>query len=137
MALEALHIAYRGEHPVFLYGQNYMGTIEAYLGALLFHIFGVSSFSIRLGLALMFALFLVWVAPGDPFQNERNLDPIVRETLKRQFHAESATSFLAHHVWNIVRHGDFGPRQSAVDGHPAVGRLEHATLDVREIIDAE
>ena len=40
----ALHIAYRGEHPLFFYGQEYMGPLEAYIGALLFHIFGVSLF---------------------------------------------------------------------------------------------
>src|SRR5713226_3184373 len=58
MGLEAMHIAFRGEHPVFLYGQNYMGTIEAYLGALLFRLFGVSLFSLRLGMVLIFTLFL-------------------------------------------------------------------------------
>src|SRR5947209_1705 len=35
MGLEAMHIAFRGEHPIFLYGQNYMGMIEAFVGALL------------------------------------------------------------------------------------------------------
>ena len=58
MTLEARHIAFLGEHPIFLYGQNYMGTIEAYLGALLMHIFGTPLFSIRFGLILLFALFL-------------------------------------------------------------------------------
>lgn len=59
MGLEAMHIAYRGEHPIFLYGQNYMGTLQAYLGAALFHLFPVSLFSLRLGLVLLFAAFLV------------------------------------------------------------------------------
>src|SRR6266851_737422 len=59
MGLEAMHIAFRGEHPVFLYGQNYMGMIEAYVGALLFRLFGVSLFSLRLGMVMLFALFLV------------------------------------------------------------------------------
>src|ERR1700686_4825711 len=59
MGLEAMHIAFRGEHPVFLYGQNYMGMIEAYVGALLFRLFGVSLFSLRLGMVILFALFLV------------------------------------------------------------------------------
>jgi hypothetical protein len=57
--LMALHIAYHGEHPIFFYGQGYMGAIQAYIGALLFHIFGVSIFSVRLGLVLMYALFLI------------------------------------------------------------------------------
>jgi len=59
MGLMALHIANRGEHPIFFYGQNYMGAFEAYLGAALFHLFGVSVFTLRLGTILLFALFLV------------------------------------------------------------------------------
>src|SRR5579884_4378047 len=54
----ALHIAYHGEHPIFFYGQNYMGPLEAYLGAGLFHLFGASLFTLRLGMVLCFALFL-------------------------------------------------------------------------------
>src|SRR5205085_508825 len=59
MGLMALHIANRGEHPIFFYGQNYMGAFEAYLGAALFRLFGVSVFTLRLGTILLFALFLV------------------------------------------------------------------------------
>lgn len=57
--LMALHIAYRGEFPIFIYGQNYMGSLEAFLGAELFHIFGVSVFTVRLGLVIFFFLFLI------------------------------------------------------------------------------
>jgi len=56
--LEAMHIAYRGELPIFMYGQNYMGTLEAYFGAFYFHIFGASLFSLRLGMLTLFTLFL-------------------------------------------------------------------------------
>ncbi len=59
MGLMALHIAYRGELPVFFYGQNYMGALEAYIGALLFHLLGPSLFSLRLGLVFLFDLFLL------------------------------------------------------------------------------
>src|SRR5579863_8841358 len=59
MGLEAMHIAFRGEHPIFLYGQNYMGMVEAYLGAALFRLFGVSLFNLRLGMLLLFTLFLI------------------------------------------------------------------------------
>ncbi len=59
MGLEAMHIAFRGEHPIFLYGQNYMGMVEAYLGAALFRLFGISIFNLRLGMLLIFTLFLV------------------------------------------------------------------------------
>jgi len=57
--LEAMHIAYRGEFPIFMYGQNYMGVLESYLGAILFHLFGVSLFSLRLGMLIFFAFFLI------------------------------------------------------------------------------
>lgn len=57
--LEAMHIAYRGAWPVFMYGQDYMGTIEAYVSAVLFHLFGVSWFTLRLSMVLLFAFFLV------------------------------------------------------------------------------
>jgi oligopeptide transport system permease protein len=49
------------------------------------------------------------VAPGDPFTNEKNLDPIVMETLKQKFHARSAWEFLAYYPTRIILHGDFGP----------------------------
>ena len=58
IGLMGMHIAYHGTHPIFYYGQNYMGSLEAYLAAIMFHLFGVSVFSLRLGLILIFALFL-------------------------------------------------------------------------------
>lgn len=59
MGLMALHIAYRGEHPIVFYGQNYMGALEAYLAAAMFHLFGPSLFTLRLGVILLTALFFV------------------------------------------------------------------------------
>jgi hypothetical protein len=58
MGIIAMHIAYHGEHPIFFYGQNYMGLLEEYLGAAFFQLFGVSVFSLRLVPVLFFALFL-------------------------------------------------------------------------------
>lgn len=59
MGLMARHIAYRGELPIFFYGQTYMGALEAYIGAPLFYLFGPSFFSLRLGLVLCYAAFLL------------------------------------------------------------------------------
>src|SRR5258707_1639029 len=59
LGLMALHIAYRGEYPIFFYGQGYMGPLEAYLAAFLFHLFGPSLFVLRLGLIILLALFFV------------------------------------------------------------------------------
>lgn len=57
--LEALHIAYHGQFPIFMYGQDYMGTIEAYLAAFFFHLFGVSWLTLRLSVVTLFAFFLL------------------------------------------------------------------------------
>lgn len=59
IGIMARHIAYRGEWPTFYYGQYYMGVLQAYLGAALFHIFGPSVFSLRLGLVLLTVGFLI------------------------------------------------------------------------------
>jgi hypothetical protein len=59
MGLMAVHIASLKDFPIFFWGQDYMGAFEAYLGAVLFHFFGVSVFTLRLGTMLEFALFLV------------------------------------------------------------------------------
>src|ERR1700680_1865405 len=58
MGIMALHIASFKDFPIFIYGQPYMGALEAYLAAVPFRIFGVSIFSLRLGPMLLFALFL-------------------------------------------------------------------------------
>src|SRR5437660_4777518 len=59
MGLLAMHVAYRGELPIFFYGLPYMGPLEGYIAAPLFHLFGTSLFSLRLGLLPLFALFLI------------------------------------------------------------------------------
>lgn len=61
MGLMALHILGNGAHPIFFYGQAYMGALEAYLGAVSFWLFGVSDVSVRLGPILLTGVFL-WLA---------------------------------------------------------------------------
>ncbi len=61
MGLEAMHIAFQRAHPIYFYGQHYMGVAEAYLGAVMFRLFGVSVFSLRLAMLLFFTTFLVLV----------------------------------------------------------------------------
>ena len=56
--LMARHILLRGEHPIFFYGQAYMGSIEAYAGALMFALFGVSLASLKYGLIALYACFM-------------------------------------------------------------------------------
>jgi hypothetical protein len=59
MGLAALHIA-RGEgFPVWFYGQQYMGTLEAYLAAPVFALAGPSLFGLRLPTLALYAVFLL------------------------------------------------------------------------------
>ena len=59
MGLLALHVAYQGDHPTFFYGLPYMGPLEGYVAAPLFHLLGSSLFTLRLGLLLFFIGFLL------------------------------------------------------------------------------
>ena len=59
MGIMALHIAYHGEHPIFYYGQNYMGTLDAYIGAGLFQVLGSSIFTLRIGIIMFYLPFMV------------------------------------------------------------------------------
>jgi hypothetical protein len=64
MALMAWHITVHGEHPVFFYGQFYMGALEAYLCAPLFWLFGPNMLLVRLlmlGIWIAFLLSMAWL----------------------------------------------------------------------------
>ncbi|MDG4798723.1 hypothetical protein [Micromonospora sp. WMMD1082] len=56
--LAALHIAQGREHPVFLYGQRYMGMAQSYLAAPLIAVAGPSWPVLRLPVLVLYALFL-------------------------------------------------------------------------------
>src|SRR5262245_47923334 len=51
----------RGVPQVFYWGQPYLGAVDAYLAALAFHLFGASTFALRLGTAWV-SVFWVWAA---------------------------------------------------------------------------
>ena len=72
---------------------------------------GIRLLQLPLILAIIYLLTftLAWVVPGSPFEGERKLNPVVIERLKRDFHAESAVSFLTFYPRNILTTGDFGP----------------------------
>jgi hypothetical protein len=59
MGLLALHVASQGDHPIFFYGGFYLGPLEGYAAAPLFHLFGISLFTLRLPLVLCFTGFLL------------------------------------------------------------------------------
>ena len=59
MGIAAIHIFRGTDFPIFFYGQSYMGTLEAYMAAGFFHLFGISVFSLRIGLILFYIGFLI------------------------------------------------------------------------------
>src|SRR5262249_33529201 len=59
MGIAAIHIFRGTDFPIFFYGQSYMGTLEAYIAAGFFHIFGISAFSLRIGLIFFYICFLI------------------------------------------------------------------------------
>jgi oligopeptide transport system permease protein len=65
-------------------------------------------FPLILAVIYLLTFLLAWVAPGDPFANERNVDPVISQVLKEQFHADKPFKFLRHYPYRILVHGDFG-----------------------------
>jgi hypothetical protein len=59
MGILARHVAYNGEWPIFFYGLPYMGPLEGYIAAPLFHFFSPSLLTLRVALLAFFALFLI------------------------------------------------------------------------------
>src|SRR5215472_11510130 len=65
MGLAGMHIAFQGQHPIYHYGQDYLGVLEAYIAVPFFRLFGVSDITLRIGMLLMFMLFMIamyWLA---------------------------------------------------------------------------
>ncbi len=59
IGLMGMHIAYGKELPIFFYGQSYMGAWEAYVAAFFFKLFGISTFTLKLGVTLMTLGFII------------------------------------------------------------------------------
>jgi oligopeptide transport system permease protein len=66
-------------------------------------------FPVVLAIIYLVTYLLVWLAPGSPFdRGDRKMDPVVKDQLEKQFHADSPGRFLAYYPWRML-HGDFGP----------------------------
>src|SRR5947209_8252111 len=65
VGIQAEHIL-RGEHPIYFYGQAYMGSMEAYLSAILFAITKPSVWTLRAEPTLLSLLvvYLTWRLAG-------------------------------------------------------------------------
>jgi hypothetical protein len=65
MGIGGMHIAFQGAFQIYDYGQGYLGVLEAYIAAPFFRLFGVSDITLRIGMLLMFAVFMIimyWLA---------------------------------------------------------------------------
>lgn len=65
MGIAGMHIAFQGQFLIYHYGQNYLGVLEAYLAAPFFRLFGISDITLRMGMLLLFLLFMIvmyWLA---------------------------------------------------------------------------
>src|SRR3989304_10492126 len=58
VALMARHIL-QGERPIFFYGQAYMGSLDAWLTALGFAVFGIQVWVIRVVQGVIYILILI------------------------------------------------------------------------------
>ncbi|GCF10448.1 hypothetical protein [Dictyobacter arantiisoli] len=65
VGIQAEHIL-QGEHPMYYYGQPYMGSVEAYLVALVFKVMGTSSWALRATTTLLCLVLvsLTWRLAG-------------------------------------------------------------------------
>jgi hypothetical protein len=59
MGIAGMHIAFEGQHPLYHYGQDYLGVLEAYIAAPIFRLFGVSVITLRIGMLILFTLFMI------------------------------------------------------------------------------
>src|SRR4029078_11986844 len=61
------------------------------------------------------SFFLIRVAPGGPFNQERGLNPTIKANLARVFHlAEPLWTQFLRYLSNLL-HGDFGPSYNLPD----------------------
>jgi oligopeptide transport system permease protein len=67
-------------------------------------------FPLILAIIYLVTFFLVWVAPGSPFERtDRKVDPMVLRALEAQFHADHWYRFLAYYPVQVILKHDFGP----------------------------
>ena len=74
-----------------------------------FVLWRLAQFPLILAVIYLITFLLAWAAPGSPFdQPDRQLDPIAKRQLERQFHADHWYTFLGYYPWRML-HGDLGP----------------------------
>ena len=66
-------------------------------------------------LIVTISFFLMRVAPGGPFNQEKGLNPVIKANLERIYHLDQPLwKQYADYLWNLV-HGNFGPSYNLPD----------------------
>lgn len=66
-------------------------------------------------LIVTISFFLMRVAPGGPFNQEKGLNPVIRANLEKVYHLdEPLWQQYFRYLWNLL-HGDFGPSYVSPD----------------------
>ena len=61
-------------------------------------------FPLILAIIYLITFLMVWVVPGDPFKkNDKNLSPEALLARRKEFHAESAASFLSFYTKSALK----------------------------------
>jgi oligopeptide transport system permease protein len=76
-----------------------------------FILWRILQFPLVLAIIYLVTFFLVWVAPGSPFETDKKLNPTLANELKEQYHARTPSEFLAYYPLRMLQ-GDFGPSMS-------------------------
>lgn len=79
-------------------------------------------------LIVTISFFLIRVAPGGPFNQERGLNPVIKANLERQFGLDEPLWMQYLHYLNNLLHGNFGPSYNLPDF--TVGELFRVGLPV-------
>jgi oligopeptide transport system permease protein len=61
------------------------------------------------------SFFLIRVAPGGPFNQEKGLNPVIKANLEREFHLDEPLWWQYLHYLGNLLHGNFGPSYNLPD----------------------
>lgn len=66
-------------------------------------------------LIVTISFFLMRLAPGGPFNQEKGLNPVIKANLEREYHLDDPLwkQYLSY-LWNLI-HGDLGPSYTSPD----------------------
>jgi 4-amino-4-deoxy-L-arabinose transferase-like glycosyltransferase len=103
VGLMGVHIL-KGEFPAFFWGQSYTGTLESFVAALLFSLFGVSRLTLNLAPFLFSLLFLLstWRLAETVFDRRTGLVALALAAIPPMFLTWYSVLARANYIENLV-----------------------------------